>query len=157
MAARSNPPRGAAETFAARLAPLEAIQQGDGACERDGRAFLPADVHPAEVDHDRVEPVVEVRVGAEGGYLADGAREGAEHQLLGGGAVAAQDQGGREEAVLIDRHQLARAALPILDDLLPDFHCEYSIRINARARKRFGGVFVFLFVPLRSAWRAEMV
>ena len=30
MAARRNPPRGAAETFAARLAPLEAIQQGEG-------------------------------------------------------------------------------------------------------------------------------
>ena len=30
FAARHNPPRGAAETFAARLAPLEAIQQGEG-------------------------------------------------------------------------------------------------------------------------------
>ena len=39
-----------------------------------------------------------------------------------GGAVTAQEHGGGEETILIDRHQRARSLVAVLDDLLPDFH-----------------------------------
>jgi hypothetical protein len=40
---------------------------------------------------------------------------------------------------LVNRHEGARAALPVLDDLLPNLHGSYSTtRINAQEGKRFG-------------------
>ena len=92
--------------------------------ESDNVRLPPPNIHPAEVEHDRVKPLVEIACRLELANLLHRLFKGAKYKLLRIQIVPAHEcRGGQKTVAVLGDHPF-RPALGITPDEIPDVHSQ---------------------------------
>ena len=97
-----------------------------------------AQVHPPEVQHDRVDPAEEAARRVKRPDLLNRLLKGAKDKLLRIGIVAAEQECGGKQPVSVLGHEPFCSVFLIFPDFLPDFHSD--VRLNVCIPNRVNAI-----------------